>query len=291
MTGRPRLWFTSALYRRNRLRHDSKPEQVPTYQSLFPVQTTQTTSYIEEASHIYDNLQICKYIKKWVSEDDLVWTRDAEGQYYLARVTSGWEYWTTHEAIDLDIDVANIFRCDIKNVDIDAVPGKVVSCFRATRTIQEIADEKAREYSKKLWNMLSNKEFYQIDKSKYSDIFMMLDAEETEDLLFLYLQSLGWHVVPHSRKRDTMSFEYLLVNPVSGERALSQVKTGGVTLNRDDYAHYPYKIFLFQSNDRYAGGSARNVVCVSRGDLLTFLNKSLDWIPKSFKAKVELINK
>ena len=246
--------------------------------------------YFNEASQIHSNLQICTYIQKWVSEGNLVWTRDAEGQYYLARVTSGWEYWTSPKANDLDIDVANIFRCVFQSVDIDAVPGKIVACFRAPRSIQEIADNKAREYSKHLWNKLSNEQVYQIEKSAYSDIFMMLDDEETEDLLFLYLQSQGWYVLPNSRKGDTMSFEYLAVNPLNGEKALAQVKTGEVVINRDDYVHYPQKIFLFQSNELYDGNGASNVVCVSREELLAFLKRSLSWLPKSFQTKVELVN-
>jgi len=131
---------------------------------------------------------------------------------------------------------------------------------------------------------------YQIDKSAYSDIFMMLDDEETKDLFFLYLQSQGWYVLPNSRKGDTMSFEYLAVNPSNGEKALSQVKTGKVALNRDAYVRYPHKIFLFQSNERYTGSGAGNVVCVSREELLKFLNKSLTWLPKAFQRKVELVN-
>jgi len=252
--------------------------------------TKKWDEYFNEASQIHSNLQICKYIKKWVSEGDLVWTRDAGGQYYLARVISGWEYWTSQEANDLDIDVANIFRVVFKSVDIDAVPGKIVACFRATRSIQEVADKKAREYSKFLWNTLTNEQVYQIDKSKFSDIFMMLDDEETEDLVFLYLQSQGWYVLPNSRKGDTMSFEYLAVNPKTGEKALSQVKTGQVTINRDDYVHYPQKIFLFQSNELYTGVGAQNVVCISRDELLKLLYKSLAWLPKSFQRKVELVN-
>jgi hypothetical protein len=245
--------------------------------------------YFHEASQKHDNLQICKYIKKWVSEGDLVWTRDVEGQYYIVRVMSGWEYWTSPEAVERDIDVANIFRCVFQRVDIDAVPGKVVACFRASKTIQKIADDKAREYSKHLWNTLSNEQVYQINKSAYSDIFMMLDDEETEDLFFLYLQSQGWYVLPNSRKGDTMSFEYLAVNPSNGEKALSQVKTGKVALNRDDYIHYPHKIFLFQSNGRYTGSGAENVVCVSREELLKFLDKAITWLPKSFQTKVSLV--
>ena len=246
--------------------------------------------YFEEASHIHGNLQICKYINKWVSEGDLVWTRDAAGKYYLARATSGWEYWTSKEANDLDIDVANIFRVVFKSVDIDAVPGKIVACFRATRSIQEVADKKAREYSKHLWNMLSNEQVYQIDKSGFSDIFMMLDDEETEDLVFLYLQSKGWYVLPNSRKHDTMSFEYLAVNPKTGEKALTQVKTGQVLIDKDYYVQYPQKIFLFQSNELYTGVGAQNVICISRDEILELLNKSLAWLPKSFQRKVEIVN-
>ncbi len=224
-----------------------------------------------------------------MSEGDLVWTRNTAGKYYLARVTSGWEYWTSQEANDLDIDVANIFRVVFKSVGIDAVPGKIVACFRATRSIQEVADKKAREYSKYLWNMLSNEQVYQIDKSGFSDIFMMLDDEETEDLVFLYLQSQGWYVLPNSRKGDTMSFEYLAVNPKTGEKALSQVKTGQVTICKDDYVQYSQKIFLFQSNELYTGVGAQNVVCISRDELLRFLDKSLSWFPESFQRKAELV--
>ena len=246
--------------------------------------------YYEEASQEHDNLQVCQYIHKWVSPADLAWTRSPSGQYYLARVTSGWEYWTTEASIRLDIDIANIFRCELKQVDIAEVPGKIVACFRASRTIQEVADDKACEYSKHLWNVLSGENTYQIDKTAYSDIFMMLDDEETEDLVFLYLQSKGWYVIPNSRKGDSMAFEYLGVNPLTGQIAGTQVKTGESSLNRDDYAQLPQKTFLFQSNERYLGATAENVETISRVELLEFLGKSAAWLPKSFKRKIELVN-
>lgn len=246
--------------------------------------------YYQEASKEHDNLQGCKYIHKWVSPGDLVWTRDPSGHYYLARVLSGWEYWTTEESRRLDIDIANIFRCEIKSVLIDEVPGKIIACFRATRTIQEIADEKAQEYSRHLWNVMSGQEIYQIDNAKFSDVFMMLDAEETEDLVFLYLQSKGWYVVPHSRKGDTMTFEYLCVNPVNGQVAGTQVKTGNTPLNRDDYIQFPYKVFLFQANDIYSGSGADNIETIPRQELAEFLDKAIQWLPRSFRRKSEMVN-
>jgi hypothetical protein len=246
--------------------------------------------YFSEASKEHDNLNVCKYIQEWVSEGDLVWTRDAAGRYYLARAKSGWEYWISQEAIDKDIDVANVFRVDYKNVDIDAVPGKVVACFRAPKSIQEIADPKAYEYSKYLWNTLSGTSVYEVNRKDFSDIFMMLDDEETEDLVFIYLQSQGWYVIPNSRKGDSMSFEYLAVNPATGEKALTQVKTGHVPLNKDEYVGHSEKIFLFQSNELYTGTGAANIECITREALLRLLADSLDWLPQSFRTKAKLVS-
>jgi len=120
---------------------------------------------------------------------------------------------------------------------------------------------------------------------------MMLNDEETEDLLFLYLQSKGWYVLPNSRKADTMSFEYLAVNPLTCERALAQVKTGNSQLNLDDYAKIPSKVFLFQANEIYSGEAATNVVCVSRQELIEFMDASSAWLPKSFTRKIDLLRK
>lgn len=217
-----------------------------------------------------------------------MWTRDPAGRYYLARVLSGWEYWQTEEARRLDIDIANIFRCKIKPVDTDDVPGKIVASFRSSRTIQEIADDKACEYSRYLWNTLSGQDTYVIDKAKFSDPFMMLDAEETEDVVFLYLQTKGWYVVPHSRKGDSMSFEYLCVNPLDGQVAGVQVKTGDTPLNKDDYPLFPHKTFLFQANDIYSGVGGGNVECISREQLLAFLEQAVSWLPKSLRRKLEI---
>jgi len=251
--------------------------------------TKDWNEYFQEASEIHKNLNICKYIKKWIREGDLVWTRDAIGHYYLAMVTSGWEYWVGNDAKKLDIDIANIFRVKFRKIEIDAVPGKTIASFRARRTIQKISCEKVREYSKYLWNLISDKPTYTIDKSKFSDIFMLLDDEETEDLVFLYLQSRGWYVIPNSRKGDTMSFEYLMTNPETGEKALTQVKTGNASIDKDRYEQYSQKIFLFQSNDLYSGVGSRNMVSISRTELSDFLNESLAWLPKTFQNKVKIL--
>ena len=245
-------------------------------------------AYIQEAEQIYDNLQVPKYIKKWVSEGDLVWTRDADGTYYLARVKSGGEYWIGADAIEKDIDLANIFRVQFIPVSLDAVPGKIVACFRPSRTIQEVASAPAIEYTKFLWNKLSGRKDYEVNREIAADIFEFLDDEETEDVIFLYMQSKGWFIVPNSRKKDTMSYEFYAVNPETGECAVSQVKTGSVSLDQDAYADLRETVFLFQSQENYMGQKHKNVLCLKRSEILDFMNGSYAWLPLWLQQKMNI---
>jgi hypothetical protein len=246
------------------------------------------SEYFELAKTKHKDLNNCKYIKTWVSVGDLVWTRDNLGQYYIARVNSAWEYFTSEESETADIDIGNVFRCEIKKVEIDEVPGKVIACFRASRSIQEVADKGAVEYSKYLWNRLCGEAQYQINTVEKPDVFMLLDSQEAEDILFLYLQQKGWYVIPHSRKADTMTFEYLCVNPETGQIAGTQVKTGETYIQMDAYTPLSNKVFLFQSNERYQGLKPENVEVISKNELMDFMKDSVSWLPKVFKRKMEL---
>lgn len=245
-------------------------------------------AFIKEAKQIHNNVQVLKYIKRWVSRGDLVWTRDHNGTYYLARVKSEWEYWMGPEAINKDIDIANIFRVEHISVSLDDVPGKVVVCFRPARTIQEIKSRAAIEYTKYLWNRVSGTSNYEVDRLVASDIFEFMDDEETEDVIFLYMQSKGWFIVPNSRKKDTMSYEFYAVDPTTGKRAITQVKTGTVQINRDSYAQVRERVILFQSQENYTGRSYEHVICLQRSEILDFMSASFSWLPSALQRKLEV---
>ena len=234
---------------------------------------------IRQPRYIYDN----------VGPGDLVWTRNPDGRYYLARVTAGWNYWTTPEGQKKNIDIANVFRCDFCKVELDAVPGRVVSSFYGGRSIQRINDRRVRAYSQDLWNRCADQKVYEVDVAEFPGIFAMLNSEETEDLMFLYLQSQGWYVVPNSRKRNTLRFEFMLAHSKTGEKALTQVKTGDVPINADCYANDRQRIFLFQSNECYEGQCADNVECISRCELADFLRDQIHLFPESFRRKLKLV--
>ena len=255
------------------------------------VSTTDWETYHAEASAIHSDLNVCKYIKKSVKTSSLVWTRDTQGNYYLARVLSGWEYYATEEARARNIDIGNVFRVAFERVSLDEVPGKVVASFRPARSIQEISDPTAREYSKFLWNCRSGRSVYTIDERvlESPDIFSLLDSEEVEDLVFLFLQSSGWFVVPNSRKADTMAFEYLVINPRTNDQAQVQVKTGRSSLDRTAFRDLPFPVILFQSHDRYTGPENSNVTCIARAEMEAFIASAAQWLPARYRNKMELI--
>ena len=119
-----------------------------------------------------------------VKENDLIWTRDTMGRYYLGRVTSPWEYLANKES--LQADIVNFCRCKIFPVDIDDVPGKVVACFRPSRTIQAIWSETVDIYSQLLWNDISDTDQYSPQSPATADIYTFLDDLETENAVAIY---------------------------------------------------------------------------------------------------------
>lgn len=238
--------------------------------------------YEKEASEIHgrSDLSRVRYLKNNLRKDDLIWTRDTKGNYYLAKVDSGWEYYANKEAQDADI--VNVVRCSILKVpSVDDVPGKVVASFRPSRTIQAIRDETASNYSEYLWNKLSNAEFYALSKDKFNNVFSFLGSEETEDVIFVYLQEQGWIVIPNSRKADTMSYEFYLVNRKTKEKSIVQVKTGHTALTPKDWENWKEKVFLFQANGNYNGNSSGNVVCIDPKDIESFMYSNKDLLPSN----------
>jgi len=239
-----------------------------------------------------------QYLHDYVKPGDLIWTRDPGGCYYLARVLpprppdtqdgSAWEYLDTPRGSE--VDVVNVVRCRIFPVrQPDDVPGKVIACFRARRTIQAIADETSVLYSKWLWSQLSGDPFEPESSCRFLEIFSLLSDESTEDVIFIFLQCQGWIVVPTSRKRDTMAYEFIVIHRQNFERAVVQVKTGTTSINFDDWRDRREKVFLFQSNGLYEGPPASNVTAIQPAEIKAFIQENPGLMPGSVRRWVEII--
>lgn len=257
-----------------------------------PKENLSWEDYESEAKKKHGNISRVKYIKNRLRKDDLIWTRDQNGEYYLAKVKSPWEYYSNARAIDSDI--TNIVRCEILKVpSIDDVPGKVIACFRPSRAIQAIKNSTSVNYSKYLWNKISETTAYDLTEMEVGNIFSFIDSEETEDVIFIYLQMNGWVVIPSSRKADTMKYEFYLTNKTTKEKAIVQVKTGHTQLNPNskEWTSRSEKVFLFQSNGKYSGSGIKNVVCLEPKVIEKFMKDNYDLMPSSIQHWIDTATK
>ena len=249
------------------------------------------------ADYGHANLANVRYLHDNVQEDHLIWTRDTEGIYYLARVVGPWQYVANDQAIEADI--VNVVPCQIHRLQVDEVPGKVVACFRPPKTIQAIRDNTIGAYSRLLWNLYAGIQHYPPEEQPIRDIFALLDAKATEDAVAIFLQLNGWLLVPGSRQANNMGYEYILIHRDTGQRAVVQVKTGHTALNQDDWAmiaarlnegpNANTKVILFQSYGNYTGDNHPLVECVDPHELRKFLIANRSLLPGSISHWIDFL--
>ena len=210
--------------------------------------------YVAEATKHSEELDLSRvrFLKDRVKPDDLVWTRSPAGEYYLAKVLSGWEYLASKEAQDADI--VNVVRCRILPVPrIDQVPGKIVACFRATRTIQSVKDEHARRYTAQLWNKLSSSADYAVEQAGRGSIFSFLRyRRDGRHHLSLFTDERLARHSPHAQSRyDALR---VLLHPPRNEAARHRAgENRDARLRTADWVGRPEQVFLFQSKGLYEG--------------------------------------
>lgn len=209
-------------------------------------------------------------IKNRMQINDLCWTRDCQGIYYLGRVTGDWIY-----CGDLEYrkaDVVNIRDCDWKMIgEVDSVPGKVLNSFIPSRTVQVVDNDSVRLYSQYLFNSLSTTNYYFL-KSVNTDLFSLISSNDCEDIIGIFLQEKkGYRIIPSSCKSDTAGYEFILKHRYTGKTAIVQVKQGNVDLNIDNYSNLTSEVYLFTSHGKYTGKTANNVHCIDVAEIRNFV--------------------
>ena len=182
--------------------------------------------------------------------NDLCWTRDWDGNYYIGKILGEWEYLSTKDYIDADI--VNVRPCNwVRTGGVDSVPGKVLNSFRAPRTVQAVDDNTVEFYSKLIYSKLNGENAHCWPSDRKLNLFSLISPEDCEDIVGIYIQEkFGFRLIPSSCRHDTVKTEFVLKN-VEGERAYVQVKQG-VALNVNDFKCGPRdscECFFFQHMD------------------------------------------
>lgn len=209
--------------------------------------------------------------------NDPVWMRSPQGIYHLCRVNGPWEYRDRPD--NKDADIVNVRPVEIVQVGVETnVPGKVIACFRASRTIQRIRDDTALEASQRIWSKLTGGTIEPL--SANHDIFSLISAKECEDLVYVYLQMQGWIVYPAQRQSDTLAYEFVLRHRDDFREAVVQVKTGWSPIDLGSLPSSVDVAFAFQPNN-YCIGQNPKAIVIGRDEILRFISTHRKLVPST----------
>lgn len=211
-----------------------------------------------------------------VTEDDLFWTRDLEGNYWICRAID-----TAQIQYDDAMDIGAVIPIDAYKVGMQ-VPGQIKASFNRPRggIAEGIYDEIITEYSKYIYNVLSNTEKYTFKKIEGSILDNLPDFE-LEELVIAYLQlEKDYYVLSNSiaNKSTTIKIECEFIgrNKNKKEKAVVQVKGGkSKCIDAMDYQSYAddgYIVYLYAPKIENLS-NVLNCVEITRNDLMKFYDE------------------
>lgn len=224
--------------------------------------------------------------------NDLCWTRDADGSYYLGRIVGEWEYCSTDEYQNADI--VNVRLCEwFPTGGVDSVPGKVLNSFIPPATVQRVRNDSSNRYSRVKYNQLVGCAHYKLAADNSPDLLALISPEDCEDIVAIYLQEkLGYRFIPSSHRSDTVKTEFVL-KTTEGKQAYVQVKQGNIDLDMDEFKQNdedPRDWYLFTTNGRYTGKGHDGVHCLKADDMRNFALKHRNLMSNRVQTWIDFVN-
>lgn len=218
--------------------------------------------------------------------NDLVWTRDRQGNYYLGRVAGPWRYIGTEE--HRQAAIVNVRPCKwIKVGTTDAVPGPIVHGFRGQTLRAASGGKTVRAFSQFKYNALADDYTYEIEPLDI-ELFSLLHADDLEDLVALYLQERGYRVIPSSAKKGTPRYEFVLRHADDGRKVVAQVKTKE-DLNARAYTDIEAdEVFLLSAKGKCRGNPGSGVYCLDPAELKRFAYERRSVMPDKIRTWMDM---
>lgn len=216
--------------------------------------------------------------------DDLFWTRDLSGNYWICKVKS-----SAIVVCDTHLDIGSVIPVDAFNVGMQ-VPGQIKSSFNRHLggTIEKIRDKSIIEYSKLIFNKFSKKNYFEV--TTYSGgLLDNLPEFDLEELVISYLQiKENYYVLSNSiaNKSTTIKIECeMLSRDIRNPRkAVVQVKGKKAreldALEFKQYVDDGYLVYLYAPKIINLD-QIENVIQVEDSDLLAFYEENKLIIPRS----------
>ena len=182
--------------------------------------------------------------------NDLFWTRDLNGVYWICRVTE-----PAKAYLNKDLDIGAVLPVKAYAFGLE-VPGQIKASFNRSRggIVERLKDSTIIEYSKYVYNKLSKKDYYEVNLNIANNIIDNLPAFELEELVISYIQIVeGYYLLSNSiaNKSTTVKIECQFISRDINnvKKAVVQVKAKQATaldaLSFKAYEDKGYYIYLY----------------------------------------------
>lgn len=208
-------------------------------------------------------------------ENDLFWTRDMNGYYWICRAKVG-----AQSFCDKEKDIGAVIPVEAYLYGLE-VPGQIKASFNRPRggTAERIYDRTILEFSRYAFNAVSKTEKYQVEPIN-GNLLDNLPEFELEELVIDYIQlKYNYYLLSNSiaNKSTTIAVEceFRSRDFLHPGRAVVQVKGGKdialVASTYKDFLAHGYRVFLYAPH--YVKDYNGDIVYISRDDLMEFYRK------------------
>ncbi len=256
----------------------SEEEQIYSYNDFYDA--------VKKWNKKYDKKRIDSALNlfKYAQENDLFWTRDLDGFYWMCRVKDN--------AVALrndELDIGAVLPVEAYKYGLE-VPGQIKAAFNRPRggIVQKLYEKNILEFSKYVFNKLSGKELYEISVGNDTDIIDNLPDFQLEELVISYIQlKYNYYLLSNSiaNKSTTIKIECEFMSREKGntDKAVVQVKAKKGWIDVSEYKNYlekGYKVFFYSNN--YANRiENKNIIYITRDELLNFYKEYKANLPES----------
>ena len=221
-------------------------------------------------------------------KDDLFWTRDLDGMYWICRSKGKAEAYYNKM-----LDIGAVIPVEAYKVGLE-VPGQICGSFNQPRrpAVQRLSGDLVREYSKYIFNRFSGSAYYKILPVQ-EDLLKSLPAKDLEELVIDYLQiKKNYYVLSNSIANHSTTikieceFRSRDVNQPN-KKAVVQVKSLDFkgTLDAKDFKSFVekgYKVYLFGPKEHvFNVEQVGNCERITKEDLKAFYDEYKDVLPDS----------
>lgn len=226
--------------------------------------------------------------------NDLFWTRDMDGFYWICRVKD-----TAKVYLNKALDIGAVLPVEAYKLGLE-VPGQLKASFNRPKggITEKLKDINIIEYSKFVFNKLSNEEYYDVNLNLANNVIANLPDFELEELVISYLQIVkGYYLLSNSiaNKSTTVKIECQLISRDVNDvkKAVVQVKGPKAqvldALDFKDYEDKGYYIYLYAP---YIDNleKMKNAIRISDDELYAFYTEYKTILPESITQFENLIN-